>query len=106
FLVVERHTRFPSPLAGEGGRSEWNEDRPGEGCVRNHCLEIRTPHPPRGLRPLGTLSHKGRGKARPVLGFRNNRYPPSITITSASGFSANSRSTAAARCASARRWLI
>ena len=29
--LPEPHTRFPSPLAGEGGRSECNEGRPGEG---------------------------------------------------------------------------
>src|ERR1700731_5311880 len=46
-LVVERHTRFPSPLVGEGGRSDCNEDRPGEGWGRNHRLAIGTPHPPR-----------------------------------------------------------
>gem|GEM_PF-6237087 len=28
-----------------------------------------TPHPPRGLRPLGTLSRKGRGEARTLRGF-------------------------------------
>jgi hypothetical protein len=47
-VAAERtHARIPSPLEGEGGRSERSEDRPGEGFA---SLNEETPHPPRSAR--------------------------------------------------------
>src|SRR5436305_8062926 len=46
-----KRTRKPSPLAGEGGRSECNEDRPGEGLFDPHSSN--TPHPARTSQTLG-----------------------------------------------------
>src|SRR5260370_38274245 len=62
-----------NPLVGEGGELRAPaSNEPGEGSVPTHA-DARTPHPPRRLRPLGTLSHKGRGKARPLHPFLNSR---------------------------------
>ncbi len=50
---------FPLPLRE---RVAPTRRKPGRCRVRGNGCRRRTPHPPRGLRPLGTLSHKGRGK--------------------------------------------
>src|SRR5207248_10627494 len=34
---------LPLSLVGEGGRSEWNEERPGEGCVATHLNQNPSP---------------------------------------------------------------
>src|SRR5262249_59972446 len=63
---TERQTRFPSPLAGEGG-----EHRAWRGASR-----VRGLHNPPLTRPIlvalgsAALSHKGRGEARPLHCFR------------------------------------
>src|SRR6266567_640770 len=56
-LEPGRRRSSPLPLLGEGGRSEWNKDRPGEGCVTY-------PSPGSLLADArnSPLSHSGRGK--------------------------------------------
>src|SRR5664279_3097524 len=58
-------TRFPSPLVGEGGSRGAKAS-----ASRVRGLDSReaiTPHPPRSLRSLGILSHKGRGLRKESL---------------------------------------
>ena len=55
----DRQTRFPSPLAGEGGRSECSEDRPGEGLLlvgSRFQTRSRTGQPQRGRAIRGAIS--------------------------------------------------
>src|SRR5215510_14566490 len=57
FAVAATQRSF-SPC-GRRWRGERSDAEPDEGSTRS--VLPRTPHPPRGLRPLGTLSRKGRG---------------------------------------------